>query len=92
MESIRLNATHGKQLTQTEKKELARKMYLQNVEETQIQSILSVSERALRNYLRDVKEKQVSKRDQGIKELWARKSGKIRRRNLYLLPLESWLI
>ncbi len=70
MESIRLNATHGKQLTQTEKKELARKMYLQNVEETQIQGILSVSERTLRNYLRDVKEEQVSKRDQGIKELW----------------------
>ena len=70
MESIRLNATHGKQLSQTEKKELARKMYLQNVEETQIQGILSVSERTLRNYLRDVKEEQVSKRDQGIKELW----------------------
>ena len=70
MESIKLNATHGKQLSQTEKKELARKMYLQNVEETQINNILSVSERTLRNYLRDVKVEQVSKRDQGIKELW----------------------
>ena len=70
MESIRLNATHGKQLTQTEKKELSRKMYLQNVEETQIQTILSVSERTLRNYLRNVKEEQISKRDKGIKELW----------------------
>lgn len=70
IESIRLNATHGKQLSQTEKKELARKMYLQNVDETQIQTILSVSERTLRNYLRDVKEEQISKRDKGIKELW----------------------
>lgn len=70
MESIRLNATHGKQLSQTEKKELARKMYLQNTEETQIQTILSVSERTLRNYLRNVKEEQISKRDHGIKELW----------------------
>ena len=70
MESIRLNATHGKQLTQTEKKELSRKMYLQNVDETQMQVILSVSERTLRNYLRDVKEEQISKRDKGIKELW----------------------
>ncbi len=70
IESIKLNATHGKQLSQTEKKDLGRNLYLQGIEDAEISKTLSISDRTLRNYVRDLKEEQLSKRDAGIKEMW----------------------
>lgn len=57
MESIRLNSTHGKQLTQKEKKEMAVRMYVQRIPDDEIRNVLSISERTLRNYLYEVREK-----------------------------------
>jgi hypothetical protein len=73
IESIKLNATHGKQLSQTEKKDLGRNLYLQGIEDAEILKILSISERTLRNYIRDLKEEQLSKRDAEIREMWLSK-------------------
>ena len=73
MESIRLNSRHGKQLTRTEKKEMATRLYLQSLPETDISQILSISERTLQNYLRNLKQEELSKRDAEIREMWLSK-------------------
>lgn len=57
MESIRLNSTHGKQLTQKEKKEMAVRLYIQGIADDEIRKIISISERTVRNYLYEVREK-----------------------------------
>ena len=74
MESIRLNSTHGKQLTQKEKKEMAVRLYIQGIADDEIRKIISISERTVRNYLYEVREKNrmaklqevIAYRDSGI--------------------------
>ena len=72
MESIRLNATHGKQLTQKEKKEIAVRLYIQGIADDEIRKIISISERTVRNYLYEVREKERDTRLQLIKDYWTK--------------------
>jgi len=70
LESIKRNAKHGKQLTSIEKKTLARNLYKQSRSEVEIKQVLSISERTIRDYLKDMKAKEDESRDKRILELY----------------------
>ena len=70
LESIKRNAKHGKQLTSIEKKTLARNLYKQSRTEVEIKQVLSISERTISDYLKDMKAKEDESRDQKILELY----------------------
>lgn len=73
IEAIRRNSTGGKQLSNKEKKENARKLYIKyrnELTQEQIAKALSVSQQVVSNWIEDLVEKETEKEDQEILELY----------------------
>jgi transposase len=70
LEAVRLNATHGKQLTPTEKKKIARKLFSDGVTPEEIQALLSISRRTFDRWVQDLRQKQAEETKHKALELY----------------------
>jgi DNA invertase Pin-like site-specific DNA recombinase len=70
LEAVRLNATHGKQLTPTEKKKIARKLFSDGVTPEEIQALLSISRQTFDRYVQDLRQKQAEEQKNKTLELY----------------------
>jgi len=70
MESIRLNATHGKQLTSMEKKRHAQNLYKMKVDPERIINILSISQDTFYKATADIRKEEKTDRDVKILQMY----------------------
>lgn len=71
--AIQRNATHGYQLSNKDKQEMARKLYLSDRErysKSALQSLLSVSRRSVQDWLSDIDRADRERRKQIIRDMW----------------------
>jgi hypothetical protein len=69
-ESTRLNATHGLQLSQPDKKKLGRDFYAQRRSLSDICSILSVNIKTAQNWTKDIRDKEEDEQKLKMWDLW----------------------
>jgi hypothetical protein len=75
-EALRLNSSHGHQLSKEDKKRAARLDYEKTppgqraAKKVQLTQLLSVPERTLRNWLQDIDQETDARRDRDIMEMW----------------------
>lgn len=70
LESIKLNARHGKQLTSMEKKSQSRILYNHGVSEDVIRTAVGVSQKTVGRYLEDIKAAEDTERDTRILDMY----------------------
>lgn len=70
LESLRRNAKHGKQLSLKEKKSNAIALYNNGVDEKTLIELLSVSDRSMDRWLKDLKDEERNERDELIWDMW----------------------
>ncbi|GAI26904.1 unnamed protein product [marine sediment metagenome] len=71
IEAVKQNARHGKQLTQREKSDLARKLYKNGFSDLgKLATLLAVSPRVVEDWTRDLRQHERDERNERIFELY----------------------
>ena len=68
--SIERNAKHGLQLSNEDKKRMARKVYLENKDKNALADMLSVSSKTITRWVDDIDEADKEERERIIKDMW----------------------